>query len=120
MQSIVKVPYVNLVAQNASIKDELISAISNVLESGQFIHGKEVRGLERSFAELCGARFAMGVNSGTDALIMALRALGIGEGDEVITVANSYVTTASCIACVGAKPVFIDVKDDYMMDPALL
>ena len=91
-QCVLKVPYVDLAAQNAPIKDELISAVSNVLESGQFIHGKEVRELERSFADLCGAKFALGVNSGTDALIMALRALDVGEGDEVITVANSYIT----------------------------
>ncbi len=120
MQCIVKVPFVDLAAQNGAIKDELLSAVSHVLDSGQFIHGKEVGDFERAFADLCDAKFALGVNSGTDALIMALRALEIGKGDEVITVANSYVTTASSIAYVGAKPVFIDVKDDYTMDPALL
>ena len=120
MQSMVKVPFIDLARQNATIKDELLSAVSNVLDSGQFIHGKEVQEFECAFADLCGARFVLGVNSGTDALIMALRALEIGKGDEVITVANSYVTTASSVAYVGAKPVFIDVKDDYTMDPVLL
>lgn len=119
-QCILKVPYVDLAAQNALIKGELLSAVGNVLDSGQLIMGKEVKEFERSFADLCGVKFALGVNSGTDALILAFRALEIGAGDEVITVANSFVTTASSIACVGAKPVFIDVKDDYTMNPALL
>jgi len=120
MQCLTKIPYVDLGGQHTLIKEEILKAIEKVLVKGQFILGEEVREFERSFAELCGSKFVVGVNSGTDALIMALRVLGIGKGDEVITVANSYITTASCIVCAGATPVFIDVKSDYTMDPALL
>lgn len=120
MPCLIKIPYVDLAAQNLAIKDELLSAVERVLGSGQLINGEDVRRFERAFADLCGVSHAVGVNSGTDALIIALRALSIGEGDEVITVANSFVTTASSIACVGARPVFVDVKEDYTMDPALL
>lgn len=114
------VPYVNLPAQHASIKAKLLAAIESVLDQGQFILGPEVDEFERRFAELCGARYAVGVNSGTDALILALKALGVGPGDEVITVPNSFVASTSCIALVGARPIFVDVRDDYNMDPALI
>lgn len=114
------VPYVNLQLQHATIKDTLVSAVEEVLNHGQFILGPEVLKFERMFANLCNVSYAVGVNSGTDALIMALRALGIGVGDEVITVPNSFVASTSCVASVGACPVFVDVRDDYNIDPALL
>jgi len=120
MPCILKIPYVDLARQNTLIKDELLEAVGRVLESGQLIIGEEVREFERTFAEWCGVAHATGVNSGTDALIIALRTLGVGEGDEVITTANSFITTASSIACVGAKPVFVDVRDDFNIDPALI
>jgi dTDP-4-amino-4,6-dideoxygalactose transaminase len=107
-------------AQHAQIKQELLAAIAGVIDEGQFILGRQVDEFERRFAELCGARFAVGVNSGTDALTLALRALGIGPGDEVITVPNSFVATVSCIALLGARPVFVDVRDDYNINPAQL
>lgn len=113
----VRVPYVNVAGQHAAIRDELLEAIAKVLDRGQFILGDEVAVFERRFAELCGVPYAVGVNSGTDALILALRALGIGPGDEVITVPNSFVASTSCIALVGARPVFVDVRADATMDP---
>lgn len=112
-----RIPYVNIPRQHAAIKNELLEVVADVLEGGQFILGKEVESFEALFAGLCGTRFAVGVNSGTDALILALRSLGIGQGDEVITVPNSFVATTSSIVLVGAKPVFVDVRDDYNMNP---
>lgn len=113
-----KIPYVNIAGQHASIKAELLEAVTNIIDHGKFILGDEVEEFEKRFAELCGVRFAVGVNSGTDALILALRALGIGPGDEVITVPNSFIASTSCIMLVGARPVFVDVREDYNMNPA--
>jgi dTDP-4-amino-4,6-dideoxygalactose transaminase len=115
-----KVPYVNLAAQHAPIKERLLDAIGSVLDHGRFILGDEVAEFERRFAVMCGVRHAVAVNSGTDALVLALKALGIGEGDEVITAPNSFVASAGCIALVGARPVFADVGADYNIDPALI
>ncbi len=110
----------NIAGQHTSIKEELLEAIAGVIDRGQFILGEEVNAFEQRFAELCGVRFAVGVNSGTDAMILALRALRIGPEDEVITVPNSFVASTSCIMLVGARPVFVDVREDYNMDPAQL
>ncbi len=115
-----EIPYVNIAGQHAALKSDLLEAVGSVIEGGQFILGEAVAEFERRFAELCGVRFAVGVNSGTDALIIALRALGIGPGDEVITAPNSFVATASAIALAGARPVFVDVRDDYNLDPDLI
>ena len=115
-----RVPYVNLVAQHAPIRDELMAAVGAVLDHSRFILGPEVDEFESRFAEISGTTYAVGVNSGTDALILALRALGIGAGDEVITVPNSFVSSTGCIVLVGARPVFVDVGDDYNLDPSLL
>src|SRR6185503_3736784 len=111
------VPFVNIGAQHAAIKAELLEAMGKVIDSGMFVLGAEVDELERQFAEQCGVRFAVGVNSGTDALIFALKALGVGPGDEVITAANSFIASAGCAAMVGARPVLVDVGDDYNLDP---
>lgn len=115
-----KVPYVNLPAQHAPIKAELLAAISEVMDHGQYILGQEVAEFEQRFAALCGVEYAVGVNSGTDALILALKALGVGPGDEVITVPNSFLASTSCISLVGARPVFVDVRHDYNIDPSLI
>lgn len=112
-----RVPYVNLAAQHAPIKEELLDAFRAVMDHAQFILGDEVATFERRFVELCGVRYAVGVNSGTDALILALKALGIGPGDEVITVPNSFVSTTGAIALLGARPIFVDVREDYNIDP---
>ncbi len=111
------VPYVNLAQQHQPLKPALLAAVSRVLDHGQFILGPEVTEFEQRFADLCGVRFAVGVNSGTDALILALRALGVRPGDEVITAPNSFVASASAIGILGARPVFVDVGDDYNLDP---
>jgi dTDP-4-amino-4,6-dideoxygalactose transaminase len=115
-----QIPYVNISAQHAAIKGELMEAVSKVIDDGTFVLGPQVEQFEQEFAKLCGVRHAIGLNSGTDALILALRALGIGHGDEVITAPNSFVASASAIALVGAKPVFVDVREDYNLDPTLI
>lgn len=115
-----KIPYVNLSAQHKNLKSELLHAIEGVLDSGHFILGEETELFEKEFAELCSVPHAVGVNSGTDALVLALRALGIGVGDEVITAPNSYLASASCIALAGATIRFADVRDDLNLDPASL
>ena len=97
-----------------------MAAISGVIDHGQFIFGEEVTEFERQFAQLSGVSHAVGVNSGTDALILALKAVGVGPGDDVITVSNSFVASASCIHILGASPVFVDVGQDYNLDPTLL
>jgi len=114
------IPYVDLAAQHRPLKGELLDAIGRVLDHGQFILGPEVEEFEDAFATLCGTCYAVAVASGTDALVLALRALGIGPGDEVITAPNSFVASASAIALVGARPVFVDVRDDYNIDPDLI
>ncbi len=111
-----KIPYIDLADQHAEIKPEILRAVEQVLNHGNFILGPEVAEFETRLAELCQSRFAVGLNSGTDALILALRALDIGPGDEVITVPNSFVASASAICLVGATPVFVDVTEDYNID----
>lgn len=100
---------VDLRAQYASIKDEIDSAIAEVLEGQQFILGPNVAGLENEIATYCGRKFAIGVASGTDALILAARAAGIGPGDEVLVPSFSFIATADSISLLGATPVFIDI-----------
>ena len=100
------IPLVDLKAQYESIKDEIWHAIQAVLSSSSFIGGKDVSGFEKAYAEYCGVSHVVGVGNGTDALTLALKALGVGPGDEVITVPNTFTATAEAIALVGARPVF--------------
>jgi len=118
MARTMNVPFVNIGAQHAPIKAELLDAIGRVIDSGMYVLGQEVEQFEQRFAELCGTRYAVGLNSGTDALVLALRALGIGPGDEVITAANTFASSAGCAAMLGARPVLADVGEDYNLDPA--
>lgn len=99
---------------------ELFRAIAELFRTCEFVLGPEVEKFEKNFARFCGTRLAVGVNSGADALFLALKVLGVGEGDEVITVANSFVATAGAIVATGAKPVFVDVRPDYNMNPGLI
>ncbi len=116
-----RIPHVDLKAQHATIRQEINDAIQRVLDNAQFILGPEVQALEKEIAAYCGARFAVGVASGTDALILSLRACGIGPGDEVITTCFSFFATAEAILAVGAIPVFVDIElDTYNLDPALV
>src|SRR5215467_6914154 len=111
------VPFVDLKQQYLTIKDEVLSAVSNVLESTQFVLGKEVAAFEDEFAAYCGARYGIGVNTGTSALHLALLAGGIGPGDEVVTVPFTFVATTAAIVYTGARPVFVDVDPtSYTMD----
>ncbi len=112
------VPYINLKTQHAELKDELLAAISRVLESADFVLGSEVEKFEKTIAGYCGTKFAVGVNSGTDALFLVLKAYGVGPGDEVITAPNSFLASASVIVAAGAKPVFADIREDLNIDPA--
>lgn len=96
--------------------DGIIEAIKKVVQRGDFTLGKEVGEFEEKFAAFCGTKFAVGVNSGTDALFLSLKALGVGEGDEVITAPNSFVATVGAIIACGASPVFVDVNEEYLID----
>jgi dTDP-4-amino-4,6-dideoxygalactose transaminase len=115
-----RIPYVDLTRQHGPLKQELLEAAGRVIDHCQFVLGAEVAQLEKAFAQCCGVQRAVAVNSGTDALILALRALEIGDGDEVITAPNSFVATTSAIAMTGARPVFVDVGDDLNLNPALI
>ncbi len=113
-----KVKFLDLGAQHAQLENELKDVFARVLSSSSFILGREVEQFERSFAAYLGTGHCMAVSSGTAALHLALQALGIGPGDEVITVPNTFIATAEAICAVGARPVFVDVDPvSYTMDP---
>ena len=113
--------FLDLKAQYKSIKKEIDTAIKRVVDSSIFIGGPEVENFEKEIAQFCGTKYAIGVNSGTDALLLALRALGIGSGDEVITTPFTFIATAEVISAVGAKPVFVDIDSKtFNLDPQKL
>ena len=111
------IPLVDLQAQFQSIKQKVMVEIEDVLESMQLFLGPQSQAFENEFAQYCGTKYGVGLSSGTDALTLALRACDIGQGDEVITVANTFIATVEAVALVGATPVFIDIDPDtYTMD----
>ncbi|MGZ4624953.1 MAG: DegT/DnrJ/EryC1/StrS family aminotransferase [Kineosporiaceae bacterium] len=115
------IPLVDLSVQHAQIADEVEAGFADVLSAGDFIAGKAVAAFEQEYAEFVGARHCIGVANGTDALEMALRAVGAGHGDEVILPANTFIATAEAVVRAGARPVFVDVDDDaLLLDPALV
>jgi dTDP-4-amino-4,6-dideoxygalactose transaminase len=113
------VPMLDLSAQNEAIRDEARAAIDRLIDSGAFILGPEVEAFEASLAEACGTPHAIGVSSGTDALLMALMAAGIGPGDEVLVPAFTFFATAGVVHRLGAHPRFVDIDPDtFNLDPA--
>jgi dTDP-4-amino-4,6-dideoxygalactose transaminase len=115
------IPFVDLKAQCETLKDEVTEAIRSVLDSARFIGGESLEAFERDFAAYCQVRYARGMANGTDALHLALRALGIGHGDEVITTAYTFIATAAAIIATGARPVFVDINPDtYTIDPNMI
>jgi dTDP-4-amino-4,6-dideoxygalactose transaminase len=115
------IPWASPLAQYRAHQAPIQSAINRVLNSGNYILGAEVEAFESAFAAYCGAGHGVGVASGTDALILALKALGIGSGDEVITVSHTAVATVAAILAVGATPVLVDIDEIYLtLDPATL
>ncbi len=113
------IPFVDLKAQYISIKSEVNNAINSILEDTAFIKGKAVMDFEKSFAKAIGVNHCIGVGNGTDALIIALKTLGVGFGDEVIVPANSFIATSEAVSAVGAKVVFVDNNaETYNIDTA--
>ena len=115
------IPILDLTAQYKSIKKELDAAVKSVVDSQHFILGPEVEQFEKEVAAYCGTKYAVGTASGTDALILSLKALGIGPGDEVITTPFTFFATAESVSLTGAKPVFVDIDPKtYCIDPRLI
>jgi dTDP-4-amino-4,6-dideoxygalactose transaminase len=114
------IPYRDLTVKDESLKKELLEAVSRVLSHGRLIQGPEVETFEKEVAQYCSKRFAVGMNSGTDALYLALRSLDIGPGDEVITTPMSWIATFNAIVLCGATPVCVDIGEDLNIDPGLI
>jgi dTDP-4-amino-4,6-dideoxygalactose transaminase len=114
-----RIPLVDLHAQYLSIKPEIDDAIARVIAKTAFVLGEEAEKFEAEFAEYCGARRCIACGNGTDALELALKAVGVHAGDEVITVAHTFIATAEAVATIGATPVFVDIRPDtLLMDPS--
>jgi len=116
-----KVPFLDLKAHHEPIREQLEAAVSAVIDCNAYAGGPFVARFEEEFAAYCGARYAVGVGNGTDALWLSLLALGVGPGDEVITVPSTFMATAEAITYCGARPVFVDIDPrTYTLDPNLL
>jgi dTDP-4-amino-4,6-dideoxygalactose transaminase len=111
------IPFIDLKRQHESIREEIDAAIQRVINNSSFSLGEEVELFETEFADFCEAKYGVGVSSGTDALHLALLACGVGEGDEVITVPNTFIATTEAISMCGARPVFVDIDEEtYNID----
>jgi dTDP-4-amino-4,6-dideoxygalactose transaminase len=116
-----EVPLLDLRAQYATIKDQVRAAVDEVFENQRFVLGTQVSALEEEISKYCGVPYAIGVASGTDALLLSLKALGVGPGDSVITVSYTFFATAGVIANLGARPLFVDIEETgFEMDPEKL
>jgi len=121
MNQNVKIPFVDLITPHRELEDELVDVFKSTLATAGFIGGPIVEGFESDFAKYCDAKFCVGVNSGTDALRFALSAAGVGSGDIVLTVPNTFIATTEAISQTGARPDFVDVHPrTYTMDPEKL
>jgi dTDP-4-amino-4,6-dideoxygalactose transaminase len=117
---IMNVPFVDLKAQYQALKAEIDPAIQSVISETAFVGGKYVEGFEKAYAEAYGIKHCISCANGTDAIYITLKALGIGPGDEVITVANSFIATSETISQAGARPVFVDIDEYFHIDPKQL
>jgi dTDP-4-amino-4,6-dideoxygalactose transaminase len=116
-----QIPFLDLKAQNEPLRAEILAAINEVIDKNAFAGGPFVTAFEQDFAAFCGSKHAVGLGSGTEALWLVLLALGIGPGDEVITVPSTFMATAEAITYTGATPVFVDIEDrTYTIDPGKL
>jgi dTDP-4-amino-4,6-dideoxygalactose transaminase len=112
-----KVPYLDLSVNDKNLKKDLLAAVDQVLSHGRVVLGPEITEFENLIAEMCNRKYAVGVSSGTDALYVSLRSLGIGPGDEVITTPMSWIATVNAIVLTGAQPVFVDIRSDLNINP---
>jgi dTDP-4-amino-4,6-dideoxygalactose transaminase len=117
MKQVIKIPFVDLSRQFKSIEPELLQAFQEIGYSGQYILGDRLARFEQLISNYIGVKYAIGVNSGADALFLIMKSLGIGHGDEVITAPNSFLASAWTIVATGAKPVFADIAEDMNIDP---
>ena len=110
------IPYVNIKRQYQQEKNHLLHIIDNALKKGSWVGGDEIEKFEKNIAKICNTKYCVALNSGTDALTLALHLLGVRRGDEVITPSNSFIASTAVITHLGAKPVFVDVKNDQSID----
>jgi len=115
-----QVPFVDLTREFKAHEDDLVEIFRKIGRSGAYVMGPELAEFEELAAKYCGVKYALGVADGTDALILGLKAFGVGPGDEVITTPNSFIASVGAIVAVGATPRFVDVKNDLNMDPSCL
>ena len=115
-----RIAFRDLAVRDPELRSQLLAAVDRVLAHGRLILGPEHDQFETATASYCQRRFAVGVNSGTDALYLALRALDVGEGDEVITTPLSWIATVNAIVMTGARPIFVDIGQDLNLDPERL
>ena len=115
-----KIPFNRLDIQHKKYHREIVKATRRVLKSGTYILGNELSSFEKNFSDYIGCEHTIGVNSGTDALILALRALGIGNGDDVIVPSNTYIATVIAVTENGANPIFVEPNEYFLIDPTLI